>query len=392
MKRVLFVESGTTGGGSFESLAMYLQIIDSQKIHPIVVFLNPTRFVSLLKQHKITVHVLRDPVYSLSYPAVLRKSLEKISFFLSKHLDFLILSYLQLIHFSLISCLKKIIQTEQIDLIYLNDQINRDLFGVFVARSLGMPCISHQRSMDGEYFSPQKASLANRYVSAFVSNSQSTKKYWQSRGILHENHHVVYNGVQPIENNCCNVRELFNIEDNVRYLIGSVSRLIPLKGLPFLLRGFSKFIQHHPDSVLLIIGDGPQKSELQKITKELSIADKVIFTGYLQKAVEVIGGLDLLVLTSRYEAFGRVLLEAMQQEIPVVGTNLYGISEIIEHGVNGLLVEYNDVDALCDAMTAVLTDDALRKKFVAESSRTVAEKFSHLIYKQQIDKIILEAS
>lgn len=388
MHNILFVESGSTGGGSFENLYQYLQVIDKQKFHPVVVFLNHTRFVALIKGLGFKVYVLDDLLYSARFPSFARKLIGKTCSLFAAHLDWAGMCLLRLVHVPLIKSLKNIISKERISLLYLNDQINRDLFGVFAARDTGLPVISHLRSMDEATFSPRKARLANQYVSAFVSNSKSTKRYWEERGVDPRKSLLVYNAITPLETTKPDIRELWNISEEANFVIGCVGRLIPLKGHLFLLRAFGLFVRKHPDSVLVIIGDGPMRKELEQETKTLGIKEKVVFTGYRENARAVMGALDLLVLPSRYDAFGRVLIEAMQQGTPVVGTDLHGISEIIEHEKNGLLVPYDDQEALCAAMERVLTDHALREKFVENALQTIKEKFNIDDYKKNIENIL----
>jgi len=388
MHNILFVESGTTGGGSFENLYQYLRVIDKQKFRPVVVFLNHTRFVALIKDLGFKVHVLNDPLYSARFPSFTRKLTGKACSLLARRLDRAGMCLLRLVHVPLIKSLKNIISKERISLLYLNDQINRDLFGIFAARDTGLPVISHLRSMDGVTFSPRKARLANQYVSAFISNSKSTKRYWEERGVDSRKSLLVYNAIAPLEATKPDIREPWNISEEANFIIGCVGRLVPLKGHLFLLRAFGLFVRKHPDSVLVIIGDGPMRKELEQEAKTLNIKEKVVFTGYQENAGAMMGALDLLVLPSRYDAFGRVLLEAMQQGTPVIGTDLHGITEIIEHEKNGLLVPYDDQEALCAAMERVLTDHALREKFVENAFQTIKEKFSMDDYKKNIENIL----
>ena len=100
------------------------------------------------------------------------------------------------------------------------------------------------------------------------------------------------------------------------------------------------------------------------------------------------GQLDLLVLPSRYDSFGRVLLEAMQQQTPVIGSDLYGIREIIDHNENGILVPYDDDTALFSAMERILTDREFVSRLKKNAMKTVKNKFNIESYKQNIENLI----
>lgn len=389
MYNILFIESGTTGGGSFESLYQHLEVIDQSRFRPVVLFLNPNRFFPLIERMGIKVYLVHDLLYSRGSPLPLffQKGLIKISFWLAKYCEICSLFYLRLAHQSLVLRIKEIVRKEQIDLLYLNDQIDRDMFGVFAVEKVGIPCVSHLRSMDGANFSGRKAKIANSFISAYISNSQSTKRYWESRGIEARKSFLVYNAIKPFNKDERDTGQ-YNFRSGDQFLVGSIGRLITLKGYSFLLRAFKLFQDKHLDAKLIIIGDGPLKGRLEREARKLGIAEQVWLAGYIENAKYLIGQFDLFVLPSRYDAFGRVLLEAMQQEVPVIGTDLYGIAEIIEHENNGLLVPYNDDKALRNAMERILTNDVLRKKFVENALKTVNEQFNIDNYKQNIENIL----
>ena len=389
MYNLLFVESGTTGGGSFESLYQYLGEIDKSRFRPVVLFLNPNRYQDLVERMGLKVYLVHDLIYSSGsfLPLIFQKALIKISFGLARYCDVFSLFYLRLVHRGIGREIEKIILAEQIDLLYLNDQINRDMFGVFVAGKLGIPCISHLRSMDGKYFTRRKAAIANHIVSAYIANSLSTKEYWQGRGIEEGKSFLVYNAVKPLRKTESG-SGLPNFRNDDHFYIGSIGRLVALKGYSFLLRAFKLFQERHPASKLILIGDGPLKGRLERETRQLGIADQVLLPGFIENARHLVSQFDLFVLPSRYDAFGRVLLEAMQHDVPVIGTDLYGIAEVIEHEVNGLLVPYNDDLVLCQAMERILLDEDLQKRFIKNGQAVVKEKFGMAEYCNKIESTI----
>ena len=389
MPNILFIESGTDGGGSFESLYRFLMVIDRQEYHPTVVFLNSTRFVELIRELDIQVYVLTDIVYSKATPFWVRNLFGMMSFGVSLYFQTFSVRLLYLIHLSLLIKLEHIISEKKIDLLYLNGQINRDFYGVYIVKKMKLPCISHLRSMDGRSFNKLKVKWANQYISVFISNSEATKKYWDGRGVIAARNKVLYNAIEQYNNSqSINIRDVFQIPKKNSFIIGCVGRLIPLKGHVFLFEAFSIFLKKKPDAFLLVIGDGPIRDDLIKKANQLGIQENIIFTGYLKNVRSIMGELDLLVLPSSYDAFGRVLIEAMEQGTPVIGTNLFGIPEIIEHEYNGLLVEFNDVPDLANAIERMVTDKDLSTRCVANGKKTVSGKFSMSKYKNTIQNII----
>jgi glycosyltransferase involved in cell wall biosynthesis len=148
-------------------------------------------------------------------------------------------------------------------------------------------------------------------------------------------------------------------ENQVPQLI-TVCRLVPAKGLDVLLKACSELKRRGRPFVLHVIGDGPARTELEQMAVELNIYEETIFYGYMLHPEEFMPFFDVFVLPSRAEAFGSVFAEAALCWLALVGTDVGGISEQIDDGVNGLLVRPDDADALADALERVTTDSDLR--------------------------------
>ena len=111
------------------------------------------------------------------------------------------------------------------------------------------------------------------------------------------------------------------------------------------------------------------------------------FLGYRRNPQAFIRKADLLVLPSSEEGFGRVLLEAMDIGTPVIGTRIGGIPEVIEHGVNGLLVDYGDIEALKRSIIKILKDEQVGKKIVKGGYETINSKFRVETYQEKLENI-----
>lgn len=136
----------------------------------------------------------------------------------------------------------------------------------------------------------------------------------------------------------------------------TVCRLVPAKGLDVLLRACAQLKARGHAFVLHIIGDGPCREELERLAQELNLYDDIIFYGYMLHPEEFMPFFDVFVLPSRAEAFGSVFAEAALCWLALVGTNVGGIAEQIDNGVNGLLVEPENPAALCNALEKVVSD------------------------------------
>jgi glycosyltransferase involved in cell wall biosynthesis len=158
--------------------------------------------------------------------------------------------------------------------------------------------------------------------------------------------------------------------DRIRCL--AVARLVERKGLRDLIRAFAVLERHRFE--LEIVGTGPEERELRELAAELGVAGEVRFTGALDRPA-VAGryrAADLFTLPPIAEASGNAYAEALASGLPIVGTTVGGIPDLVEHGVNGLLVPPGDPAALATAIRT-LADDPHRRREIARRNRLKAE-------------------
>lgn len=161
-----------------------------------------------------------------------------------------------------------------------------------------------------------------------------------------------------------------------------VSNFRTVKRVPDVIKTFSKIVQHVP-AKLLLVGDGPEMTVVCNLVKELGLREKVLFLGKQDNVEELYSLSDLMLLLSEKESFGLVALEAMACGVPCIGTNVGGIPEVIEHGVNGFICEVGDIDMIAESALSLLKDPSTYERFSNYSLQAVQEKFNaNLIVKQ----------
>ena len=160
--------------------------------------------------------------------------------------------------------------------------------------------------------------------------------------------------------------------------IGSVGKLDRQKGFDILLKAFSIVNNVFPDVVLEIVGDGPLKKELEAYAIELGIRDKVRFLGLLNNktVLDKIGGWSVFVLTSRWEGFGIVLLEAMAMKKPIVATDVEGIPEVVKDGETGFLCSKDDAQEIAERIIWFLKNESEAFEFGKRGRKRLDSLFS----------------
>jgi len=154
---------------------------------------------------------------------------------------------------------------------------------------------------------------------------------------------------------------IFDAKPSDRIIL-SIATLHPRKGLNYLLEAMPTVLEKFPDAKLAIVGEGPQKKELEKIISRLKIDHRVLLLGYQEDIPKLLKCSEIFVLPSIKEAFGLVLLEALAAQTPIIATKVGGIPEIVQHMKTALLVEPGNSQELTDALSELLRNSALSQK------------------------------
>jgi len=156
-----------------------------------------------------------------------------------------------------------------------------------------------------------------------------------------------------------------------------VASLTPNKGHRVLLESFAALLEEHPNATLLIVGDGPLRHELEGRAWQQKIDRKIVFTGQQTDISDLLRISDVGLLPSQSrEGLGMALIEAMAAGLPVIGTNLGGIPEVIADGENGILVPLARADLLADAMKRLATDREARLRMGRRSRQIYEANFT----------------
>ena len=154
-------------------------------------------------------------------------------------------------------------------------------------------------------------------------------------------------------------------------LIVHLSNFRPVKRVADVVQVFAR-IAHALPARLMLIGDGPDRSTAEHLARKLGVQDRVHFLGKQDNVNELLPLADLMLMPSEMESFGLAALEAMACRVPAIATNVGGVPELIHHGVDGLLFEVGDIEAMSHAAIELLSN-AQRLAAMAQAARQTAQ-------------------
>jgi L-malate glycosyltransferase len=165
------------------------------------------------------------------------------------------------------------------------------------------------------------------------------------------------------------------IAPNDEKVLVHVSNFRPVKRVTDVIRVF-KLVHDRMPSKLVLVGDGPDRSECEKLVRELEIGDSVLFLGKQDAFVEILTSSDIFLLPSQSESFGLSALEAMSCGIPVISSSMGGLAEVNIHAQTGFIAEFGDVERMARYAIDLLTNNAKYQAFSQAARRRAVDVFS----------------
>jgi len=153
-----------------------------------------------------------------------------------------------------------------------------------------------------------------------------------------------------------------------------VSNFRPVKRVLDVVRIFER-ASRETDAVLLMVGEGPERSSAQALARRLGLTDRLRFLGQQQAIEEIVGLADVFLLPSELESFGLSALEAMARGVPVVGSDAGGLPEVVRHAESGYLLPVGDVEGMATRTIEILKDDERRREMGQAARQRVESLF-----------------
>jgi len=188
---------------------------------------------------------------------------------------------------------------------------------------------------------------------------------------------VIPNGIDVDQYPCTSAADLahFGVPPD-RQGILFVGRLHAQKGLDWMLRVAPSFLNELPSHDLLLVGDGPERKNLQDLAASIGINDRVHFSGWRPDVPEILAASALLVLPSRWEGMPNVVLEAMATGLPVVSTRAAGVEELLGPLADGQTADVNDAEGFSEMVLRLAGNPKKSKEIGNLNRRRASENFS----------------
>lgn len=290
-----------------------------------------------------------------------------------------------------IIALSRLIKKSKIDIIHTHGYFG-STFGRLAALLARTPIIiAHVHTT---YYGFKKQNIVierilSRFTDRIVCVSKAVKEFVvKTENIPEEKTCLIYNGVErsyPVDFDID--RKNLGIED--KELVGiTVASLTPHKGHRVLIDAIRIICKKHKHIKFLIVGDGPLRNNLEAYVKDVQLSSKIIFMGQRKDVASLLRLATFFVLPStEREGLGIALVEAMSEGLPLIGTRVGGIPEVIEDNVNGLLVTPGDSLELAAAVGKLITDKAMQGRMGEMGKEIYRKKFTQARMNQSIEAL-----
>jgi len=275
------------------------------------------------------------------------------------------------------------LKKESPDIVHCNNSLRMNMDAILASRLAGIPCICHVRSLEKLYFINK---LCSGFVKLYICISEAVRENYLKQGIKKEKLVLIPNGLD--------IRD-FPIPERQNqagydFIITNIGRMADWKGQEILIKAIPHIIEKKKNVQFWLAGEGPERANLEEKVSDLKIDRYVKFKGVVPDIQTILSVSDLLVHTpTKPEPFGRVIIEAMSMQTPIVATNVGGPSEIITDGHDGILIEPNKPDQLAETILHMLDNPDLRQNIGIAARKTIMEQYDNKKIVKQVERIYL---
>ncbi|HEB71325.1 MAG TPA: glycosyltransferase family 1 protein [Nitrospirae bacterium] len=295
--------------------------------------------------------------------------------------------------------LSKILREENIDLLCAHGY-KATVMGWWVKFRLGIPVIGFSRGYTAEdkkvAFYEWLDRCALRRLSGVICVSEGQRRRLKTYGITPKRSWVAHNSIsvdamKKKQNGALrnSVFKRLGVSENEKMIVAA-GRLSPEKGHKYLVDAVHKMRESSFEVSIVVCGEGVCESDLKRRARKLGVYDKFRFVGFRRDINDIFNAMDLLVLPSLTEGLPNVVLEAFACKKPVVATDVGGVPEVVEDGVNGFLVPPERPDLMAEAMAKILGSADEARRMGEAGYDTVKSNFNFQNQAKKLEKIYEE--
>ncbi|MDO2451164.1 MULTISPECIES: glycosyltransferase [Enterobacter] len=275
------------------------------------------------------------------------------------------------------------------DTLYMNNQPGSNEEGYLAAANLQARVIQHCRIEP--VLTPPLVKMVNAHATKIIAVSHGVERVLLQHGVRPELCTTVNNAIdihQPLPDRRA-MRQRLNIDDDT-FVFGSIGSLIPRKANHHTLEALAQFSEKHPQAKwkMVLVGEGAERRALAEQARALGIEHHVIFTGFQNTPFDYLATFDAFILASKSEGLPRVVLEAMLLNIPVIGSQVTGTAELIDHDSTGLLFPWSDVSQLAQHLDNIWADAELRARLAAAAYQNVCNNYAIENYVSGVEAVL----
>ena len=278
-----------------------------------------------------------------------------------------------------VRAIRNCIYRHHIDIVHTHGY-KADIYGYLAARSLGTPLVATSHFWTRGTVPLRLFEFLDRIIlkrfKMIVTVSDDGARTLLRVGVPREQIKTIDNGIDLSAFEDASPTLAMEIGKGERVLVGAVGRLVVQKGFETFLTAARKVLDDFPTTLFVIVGEGPERSRLETLARDLELDDNVIFAGRWEDMAGVYASLDLFVLPSIGEGLPMALLEALASRKAVIATRVAAVPRVVIPGETGCLVEPRDSEGLRSAMVQLLAAPELRRRLGENGHAWVKQHFA----------------
>jgi len=223
--------------------------------------------------------------------------------------------------------------------------------------------------------------LTNSQVACYIAVSESIRNWLREEGVPEDRIELIHNGIETLNGSAVitngQLRHTLGLPEDA-FICAAVGRLVWAKGFDDLIEAFNRVVERIPQAYCLIIGDGASRLSLEKQINQAGLEKQVILVGQLEpaKVAEILRASDIFVMPSRSEGIPYALLEAGALGLPILATRCGGIPEVVRDGIEAILVQPGDTEAIANAIELLFKDPQTAGHLGTQVKQRIRQDFS----------------